>query len=160
MTSKTRFVALCSAPALLFVLVAGCATPYEASRSGSGYSDFRVAKDVFAVSVRGNVATREERVEKYILRRASELTLEYGFKYFVILSEKERTRSSSVGYSAVKIPLIFPGTSIWIRCFHERPPDHGLPIDAAEFLGYNYPEALEALQDTGTSSKKENTSEP
>ena len=160
MTSKARFAALCSTTPLLFVLVAGCATPYEASRSGGGYSDFRVAKDVFAVSVRGNVATREERVEKYVLRRASELTLEHGFRYFVILSEKERTRSSSVGYSAVKIPLVFPGTSVWIRCFHDRPQDHGLPIDAAEFLGYNYPDALEALQEAGTASDKENTSEP
>ena len=142
MTREIRPVVLLSATVLLMSLGSGCATPYEASRSGGGYSDFRVAKEVFAVSVRGNPVTREERVEKYLLRRASELTLEHGFKYFIILSEKETTRSSSVGYSAVKIPLVSPGTSVWIQCYHERP-EGGLPIDAAEFLGYNYPEALE-----------------
>ena len=160
MIHNNRLAVLCPTAVLLFALGPGCATPYEASRTGSGYSDFRVAKDVFAVSVRGNPATREERVERYILRRASELTLEHSFKYFVILSEKETTRSSSVGYSAVKIPLVSPGTSVWIQCYHDRPQDQGLLIDAAEFLEYNYPEALKTLQETKAVSEGENISKP
>ena len=136
----------------LLLLSAGCATPYEAQSKGRGYSDFRVASDIFCVSFRGSAGTREERVEKYVLRRASELTLEHGFRYFVILAEKERTRSSSVGYSAVKIPLVAPGSSIWIQCFHERPSDRALPIDAADFLRFNYPEALETLRPASSES--------
>lgn len=124
------------------VFAAGCATPYQSAGSRGGYSDYRVSTDLFAVSFRGNTGTREETVDKYLLRRASEITLEHGFKYFVILWEKERTRSSSVGYSAFKIPLVAPGSSVWIKCFHDRPIDHDLPIDASEFLRFNYPEVL------------------
>jgi hypothetical protein len=123
-------------------LLAGCATPYKSADAGKGYSDFRITTDVFAVSFRGSAGTFEETVDRYLLRRASELTLEHGFTYFVILSEKERTRSSSLGYSGFKIPIIAPGTSVWIRCFEDLPPDHGLMIDAADFLRFNFPEAL------------------
>ena len=130
----------------VFLLAAGCATPYQSAGSGGGYSDYRVSKDLFAVSFRGNTGTREETVDKYLLRRASEITLKHGFKYFVILWEKERTRSSSVGYSGFKIPLVAPGSSVWIQCFHDRPIDHDLPIDAAEFLGFNYPKVLKDLR--------------
>lgn len=128
----------------------GCATPYQSARGGDGYMDYRIATDVFAVSFRGGAGTREETVDKYLLRRASELTLEHGFTYFVILSEKERTRSGSIGYSAIKIPVVSPETSLWIQCFKERPADRGLAIDAADFLRFNFPEVLEeeALRDT------------
>jgi hypothetical protein len=121
----------------------GCATPYKSADSGGGYSDFRITTDVFAVSFRGSAGTLEETVDRYLLRRASELTLEHGFTYFVILSEKERTRSSSLGYSGFKIPVVAPGTTLWIRCFQDLPPDHEVAIDAADFLRFNFPEALE-----------------
>ncbi len=126
----------------------GCATPYKSAAAGSGYSDFRVSTDVFAVSFRGNTSTLEETVDKYLLRRASELTLEHGFTHFVILSEKERTRSSSVGYSGFKIPFVAPGTAVWIQCFKDPPPDRGLLINAADFLRFNFPEALEKPDST------------
>lgn len=152
-----------STQCLLFavlLITAGCATRYEARRGSAGYSDFRVRADVFAVTFQGSVGTLEEQVEKYLLRRASELTLEYGFRYFVILSEKERTRSSSVGYSALKIPLVSPGTSIWIQCFHDRPTGEALPINAADFLEFNYPEALEALPSATTPSNVQTRDTP
>ena len=135
------------------VLIAmGCATPYQPRGFSGGYSDYRVSADVFSVSFRGSSSTREEVVEEFLLRRASELTLEHGFVYFVVLAEKDRTRTSSVGYSAMKLPIISPGSSIQIRCFRDRPPDPESPIDAAEFLGFNFPEALKELLPTGSSS--------
>jgi len=124
------------------LLLAGCATPYQSLGARGGYSDYRISADVFAVNFRGNTATREETVEKYLLRRASELTLEHGFKHFVVLSEKGRTRSSSLGYSGFKVPVIAPGGAIQIRCFHSKPADSDSPIDAANFLRFNFPEAL------------------
>jgi hypothetical protein len=126
----------------------GCATPYQSARSSGGYTDFRITKDVFAVSFRGSVGTYEETVDKYLLRRASELTLEHGFTHFMILSEKERTRSSSFGYSGLKIPMVAPGTSVWIRCFKDMPlTTDGLVIDAEEFLRFNVPEGGAAQED-------------
>ena len=125
---------------VIALALGGCATPYQSVRGSGGYMDYRITTDVFAVSFQGSVGTREDTVERYLLRRASELTLEHGFTHFVILSEKERTRSSSVGYSGFKIPMVAPGTSVWIRCFHGPPPDSEVPIDAADFLRFNYPE--------------------
>lgn len=131
----------CASGMMLISLgLGGCATPYQSAHGGRGYIDYRITTDVFAVSFRGSVGTLEDTVERYLLRRASELTLEHGFTHFVILSEKERTRSSSVGYSGFKIPIVAPGTSVWIRCFHDPPRDRELPIDAADFLKFNYPE--------------------
>lgn len=125
---------------VIALALGGCATKYQSTNGGGGYMDYRITTDVFAVSFRGNVGTCEDMVESYLLRRASELTLEHGFTHFVILSEKERTRSSSFGYSSFKIPMVAPGTSVWIRCFHGLPPDCEVPIDAADFLRFNYPE--------------------
>ncbi len=133
-----------------FLLAGGCATPYEARQRDQGYSEFRVATDVFSVSFRANTSTPEEEVDKYLLRRAAELTLDNGFRFYIVLSEKERTRSSSIGYSAVKIPLVAPAASIWIRCYADRPSAHDLAIDAELFLRFNYPESLKLRSATGT----------
>jgi len=128
------------------MMLGGCAsTPYKSAGGKEGYSDFRITTDVFAVSFRGNVSTSEEMVDKFLLRRAAELALRHGFEYFVILSEKERTRHSSIGYSGLKVPFVSPGTAIWIRCFSEPPPGHELPINASDFLEFNFPEALEDI---------------
>jgi hypothetical protein len=122
---------------------AGCVTKYKPHNHQGGYSDYRIATDVFSVSFRGNAATREEIVEKYLFRRASELTLEHEFRYFVVLSEQGRTRSSSVGYSGVKFPVVAPGMAVRIQCFRERPTDMEAVIDAVDFMRFNFPEELE-----------------
>ena len=135
------------------LIVGGCATPYRSEKRGTGFSEFRITDDTFSVTFRANSATREERVDKYILRRASELTLEHGFQFFVVLTEKGRDRTSSIGYSGVKFPVITPGKTIRIRCFRGRPPDEQDLIEAAGFMRYNYPEAYEeggsATESTG-----------
>jgi hypothetical protein len=129
----------------LALLPTTCATPYQPLGSRGGYSHYRISDDVFSVSFRGNAATREDAVGKYLLRRASEVTLEHGFRYFVILSEEDRTRAVNLGVSGmVRVGTSFdsPGTSVRIRCFHDRPPPSESPIDATEFLQFNFPEVL------------------
>ena len=65
----------------VMLVIAGCATPYKPRKRSFGYSDYRIAPDVFAVSFKANASTNEETAELYLLRRASELTLEHGFEY-------------------------------------------------------------------------------
>ena len=125
------------------LLVGACATPYRSEKHGAGYSEFRITDDTFSVTFRANSATREETVDKYILRRASELTLEHGFGFFVVFKETGRNRSSSIGYSGLKFPIIIPGETIRIRCFHEEPPDTEGLIDAAKFMRFNFPQACD-----------------
>ena len=66
----------------------------------------------------------------------------------VVVSEKGRTRSGSVGYSGFKLPVVSPGSAVQIRCFHDPPPEPQSPIDAAEFLGFNFPDALKERRTT------------
>ena len=127
------------------ILIGACATPYKAAKHREGYSEYRITDNTFALTFRANIATREEMVDKYLLRRASELTLEHGFKYFVISEERGRTRSSSIGYSGVKFPVVAPGSTIRIRCYLDPPADVEEVIDASYFLQENFPEVLTEL---------------
>lgn len=130
---------------VLALIVGACATPYRKLKSGGGYCDYRIAANVFSVSFRGNTATHEEDVEKYLLRRASELTLEHQYRYFVVISEKGRTRKGSIGYSGIKVPVVAPGSAIQVKCFHEQQPDAEVAIDAADFLRFNFPDEYDDL---------------
>jgi hypothetical protein len=86
----------------------GCmtATPYQpatASSSG-GYFDEQIEANRFHVSFRGNTLTARETVERYLLFRAAELTVQRGFDHFILVSkdtEKQTTRyrePSNFGY--------------------------------------------------------------
>ena len=114
-------------------------TPYQPLSKNGGYFDYRITQDIFTVSFRGNSETHEEIVKLYLFRRAAELTVEYDFKYFVVLSEKGRTRTGSIGYSGFRHPVISPGEAMQIKCFLERPSETDIVIDAAEFLRFNFP---------------------
>jgi len=72
---------------LLFLV--GCVTPYQQKGFRGGYSDFQMAEDVFNVEFSGNAFASKQTVLKYLLRRSSELTLESGYKYFVVLDSKD-----------------------------------------------------------------------
>jgi len=64
------------------------ATPYQpASANGSvrnGYSDEQIEENRFRVSFSGNSLTSRETVERYLLYRSAELTLQSGYDYFVL----------------------------------------------------------------------------
>jgi hypothetical protein len=81
--------------------VVSCAypTPYQpATGTGSyrtGYSDEQIEADRFRVSFRGNSLTSRETVERYLLYRAAELTVERGFDHFILVSRDTETRTDT-----------------------------------------------------------------
>ena len=82
------------------VALSGCmtATPYQpaaASSSATGYSDQQIEADRFQVSFRGNSLTARETVERYLLFRAAELTVQNGFDHFILVSKDTETRSET-----------------------------------------------------------------
>jgi hypothetical protein len=85
--------------ALLFaaVLCPGCAaTPYRPAGSGDkGYSDIRLAQDVFEVMFKGNGESTAERVQQLTLLRAAEVAGASGYKWFAIIQEERRSRRST-----------------------------------------------------------------
>ena len=77
--------------------VAGCATETAyrpATGSGferAGYSDRMIEPNRFMVSFAGNSYTSRDTVERYLLYRSAELTVQQGYDYF-ILSDRNTDR--------------------------------------------------------------------
>ncbi len=82
--------AVVAALAASTLMVAGCATETTyrpATGQGfnrTGYSDRQVEPNRFLVSFAGNSVTSRDTVERYLLFRAAELTLQSGYDYFVM----------------------------------------------------------------------------
>ena len=73
--------------ALLFVLLtAACATGYNSADEAltGGYTETRLAPNSWRVLVEGNGFTSRKEAEQILMRRAAELTLENGRRYFAL----------------------------------------------------------------------------
>lgn len=85
----------------LLVFLSACSTAPSlyapADNGGYGYSEQRLEQDRYRVSYSGNSATPRERVEDYLLYRASELTLQNGYDYFVMTARDMEPRTSYYG---------------------------------------------------------------
>lgn len=98
-TTRPMRRALTGALLATTLLAAGCATetPYRpATGSGfgqSGYSDRQIEQNRFMVSFAGNGYTSRDTVERYLLYRAAELTVQQGFDYFV-LADRQTDKST------------------------------------------------------------------
>lgn len=95
---RSRVAALALALASASVL-ASCATPtpYQpATGSGSyrtGYWDEQIESDRFRITFAGNSLTSRETVERYLLYRAAQLTVERGGDYFT-LADRDTERKT------------------------------------------------------------------
>lgn len=149
--------------AVVAVLLAasGCATKYQRMGITGGYDDFQITDNTFEVTFRGNGYTRAETVRRYILRRASELTLQSGYTHFLPLHETDRTRVDVVTHSSGSATAYGhrgrayaygssydysqsvekPAVSMRIRCFRAPLPDDPDLIDAQAFLRMNFAKA-------------------
>lgn len=112
----------------LVVFLGGCATAYQRKSffSGGGFSEIATGTDSFVVTFKGNSFTDKDRVAKLSLLRASEITLQNGYRFFVVLNQEDlssnsHTRHSVLGGVIFSRPYTEPGTSIRIKCFKEDP---------------------------------------
>jgi hypothetical protein len=82
-------------------LLAACATStvpdYRPRVAGStvGYSDLQLSPNRYRVSFSGSTASTRDDVERYLLRRAAEVTLASGYTHFV-LSDRDTERDSYI----------------------------------------------------------------
>lgn len=98
---------------LSLVALTSCATLYQ--KEGfftNGYSDSRAGQNTFVVTFRANEHTPEAKVKKYAMRRAAEVALKNGYRYFAIIDETAEAKH-----------LYYPSLRLTIQCFHERPLD-------------------------------------
>lgn len=71
---------------LTSIALAACSTPYQSEGFGGGFKEQRIAEDIFIVSARGNAFTGMETIKTYTLRRAAELSVQNGYKFFTIIA--------------------------------------------------------------------------
>lgn len=117
--------------AIAFAAVLGCATPYQARAVRGGYSDMQLGDNVFRVSFEGNGYLSAQAASDYALLRSAELTLEKGFRYFVIASDEERGQVVGGGNAHAAFVTTMPSSMQTIVCYAEKPLDPaGLVYDA------------------------------
>jgi hypothetical protein len=76
-------------------LLTGCATSYQPESFTSGFSGYMTAPDEAAVTFRGNGYTAAERVVEMAALRCAEVTLQHGYRYFVLMAVADLSRTSS-----------------------------------------------------------------
>ena len=101
LSSHRRRLPLLTALAAASLTLAGCqtATTYHPATghgfNREGFSDQRIEGNRFQVSFSGNSVTARDTVERYLLYRAAELTVQNGFDNFVLVDRDtdKRTRT-------------------------------------------------------------------
>ena len=73
----------------VLLVLAGCATNYQAQSFSGGFSETQLDKNVFKVTFKGNGYTQSERAEDFALLRSAELTLKNGFSHFAIVDGRQ-----------------------------------------------------------------------
>lgn len=127
----------------------GCApTPYQraGAKSRHGYSDTRLSPDTFHVSFTANFITFPDTLREYLQRRAAELTLRYGFRYFAVIRKprplaqykivypSEEDKEARVDGREVETP-VWGTQHMTIQCFKTRDEASGRDlVDAQAYL--------------------------
>jgi hypothetical protein len=120
---------------VLALLAGACATSYhERGPLFGGVDSIQVSETSYRITVSGNQRTSSERIEDFVLLRASEIALARGYKGFVINQERDQSRTTQVTipsgpiYSGTSIApyslpitqtIVEPGTTAFITLVHE-----------------------------------------
>jgi len=137
---------------VLIVSISGCATPYQSSGFRGGFKDTRLDDNSFMIDFKGNGFTSKERAYDFSLLRSAEITLENGYKYFIVMSENEysseyktqsysstdtkvsvygntaRAKSKTTDYGGYTVSK--PSAKKIIVCFKEKPKEYPLVYNA------------------------------
>lgn len=137
---------------MFVLLLVGCATPYTPNGVIGGYSDVQLNENTFKVTTKGNGYTSKDRVFELNLLRASYLTVENNFKYFLIADANTDVSSATFvtpttttfnaysyggytngtinSYGGIPITARFPTATFIIQCFSEKPESSPRIFDA------------------------------
>ena len=103
----------------LVVFLNGCVskTPYQHIAYSGGYSHTVIDENIFKVSFKGNGFTSKERVADFTLLRSAEITLQNGFKYFVIINNDSYSTLEAYENNI----YTKPSSTNMIKCFKKKP---------------------------------------
>lgn len=124
---------------LITSLACGCQTPYKKLGMAGGYSEAKLGENKFKIHFSRNGFTTTERARDFVLRRNAEVTLENGFKYFIIDSDNT-IKENLITRQNLNGPTLYgtmhTNTNIYvagndISCFKERPKTEKIVYDAS-----------------------------
>jgi hypothetical protein len=102
MRGRIRLVALSAV-----CLLAACATAYQPDGVSGGYSDQRLNDNTAQVSFRGNRFISPDTLHSYLLRRCADVTLQNGYRYFVLVAPIE----SSANVAGTRVDDLFSAST-------------------------------------------------
>lgn len=91
---RSRSTLLLALAGLLTLAACAKPTPYQPAGDRYGYAERQIETNRYRVSFEGNSATPRETVERYLLYRAAELTLDGGDDYFRIADKDTETKTT------------------------------------------------------------------
>jgi len=83
-----------------FTSLTSCVTPYKNMSLIGGYSEMALSKDTYKVLFRGNGFSSQDYVYSSLLRRSAELTIQNGYKYFIILGSNTANHQTAINTPA------------------------------------------------------------
>lgn len=75
----------------MIAMLSACTT-YHASGMTGGFSETQLNATTYQIRFQGNGFTAARRVDDYLLRRAAELSLEHGYRHFLIVGREGQDR--------------------------------------------------------------------
>ena len=109
---------------LLCLSLVGCATGYHGKGLTGGYSNMKLQDNIFKVTFNGNAYLSMEKAKDFALLRSAEITIENGYKYFVVLEANGSMKIAS---------YITPAANMTIECFRDKPAHvKGMIYDAGQ----------------------------
>jgi hypothetical protein len=141
---------------LLFLILSGCATPYQNMGFMGGVEAQQMTSDTFRIVARGNGYTGNTAIQDYTVLKAAETTKQAGGTHFLIISASDASRAghivtpgqmqtSVVGNTAYTTynpgtvhQYIKPGQDTYIRVFTIGPGQHAPQgaLSADEIIRY------------------------
>lgn len=76
--------------------ITACASPYKESGLMGGYDETILAPNQYRVSFKGNGYTSMERAKDYAMIRCSEVTIQHGYRYFIITNDDSYRKQYSI----------------------------------------------------------------
>ena len=115
---------------LLPVALAGCAASYRSDGATGGYSETQVDRNVFRVTYRGNLASKQTETDELALLRAADVASTHGFRYFVSGGNAPTGSAVSLATNVVSVPA----TTITIYCYTFPPITAAIVYDAEQVI--------------------------
>ncbi len=111
---------------LVATVLAGCGSIYHPAGVDGGYAESQVGRNVFRVTVKGNIGSNQAETNEMALLRSAEVALQNGFTFFTSGGYAATGSAVSLATNVVSVPA----TTITIVCYGDRPETTAVVYDA------------------------------